>query len=346
MDGLRRSARTKNLDMDFFSNLSVGEGKADDDEVLSQVTSVPSTLASGSMTNPRPRGSSPSKAMREDMDLLKGQMTSVQEALARLLQLPALQASVPTGEKVLAKPGSPTKGRSRSQVVEGDKKSPKVRDRSEPRRSAHTSRRNSGGSTNHPSDLESGHVPSLGGEGDSDCCSRCGLRCESKCTWKEGSFDDDEEARATEVEEVPRTDSACGGSWLSTDDFDNLPTDDETLPSLGPQSVDEYSADFDMVETFPLSIFDCDADLFSDSDYSPSVWDGSEGETAKWTVGELDLIGYGVPKAFLRRIPREAREWTRVKVFLEPRRPDSFYFYIASMSALPTDVALRIPQCH
>ena len=101
-----------------------------------------------------------------------------------------------------------------------------------------------------------------------------------------------------------------------------------------------------MVESFPLSIFDCDADLFSDSDYSPSVWDGSEGETAKWTVGELDLIGYGVPKAFLRRIPREAKEWTRVKVFLEPRRPDSFYFYIASMSALPTDVALRIPQCH
>ena len=62
LDGLRRSDRAKQVDMDFFSNLSVGEGKADD-EGLSQVTAVPSTLASGSMSNPRPRGSSPSKTM-------------------------------------------------------------------------------------------------------------------------------------------------------------------------------------------------------------------------------------------------------------------------------------------
>ena len=111
--GLRRSDRAKQVDMDFFSNLSVGEGKADD-EVLSQVTSVPSTLASGSMTNPRPRGSSPSKTMVEDMALLKGQMASMQGAIARLLELPALQASIPKGRKVSPRPGSSTRDQSRS----------------------------------------------------------------------------------------------------------------------------------------------------------------------------------------------------------------------------------------
>ena len=159
--------------------------------MLSQVTAVPSTLASGSMSNPRPRGSSPSKAMREDMDLLKGQVTSMQEAIARLLELPALKASIPTGEKVSPRPGSKTKDRSRSptrsrhteelrsvsqvNVIPDDKVSePKSRGRSEPRQSVHTSRRTSGGGSNHLSDLESGHVPSHGSRGDSDCCSRCG----------------------------------------------------------------------------------------------------------------------------------------------------------------------------
>ena len=94
--GLRRSARDMQVHLEFFSNLSLGEGKADD-EVLSQVTSVPSTLASGSISNPRPRGSSPSKTMVEDMALLKGQMASMQGAIARLLELPALQASIPKG---------------------------------------------------------------------------------------------------------------------------------------------------------------------------------------------------------------------------------------------------------
>ena len=69
-----------------------------------------------------------------------------------------------------------------------------------------------------------------------------------------------------------------------------------------------------MVEAFPLILFDWDADLFSVSDFSPSVWDGSEGEKSNWTVRELDLFGYGIPKAFLRRIPVEAKEWSRVKV--------------------------------
>ena len=118
MDGLRRSARMKVLDMDFFSKLSVREDRTGDDEVLSQVTSVISTQASGSMSNPRPRGSSPGRAMREDMDLLKGQMSSVQEALARLMELPALKA-VPEREKVKskkAKPRSSTKDRGRSKV--------------------------------------------------------------------------------------------------------------------------------------------------------------------------------------------------------------------------------------
>ena len=56
LDELRRSARAKRLDMDFFLNLSVGEAKADDDEVMSQATTVRSSRASGSHGNPRPGG--------------------------------------------------------------------------------------------------------------------------------------------------------------------------------------------------------------------------------------------------------------------------------------------------
>ena len=92
---------------------------------------------------------------------------------------------------------------------------------------------------------------------------------------------------------------------------------------------------------------DCDPDLFgSDEEFSPSEWDGSEGEKAQWTVQELDLVAFGVPSVFLRRIPEEAKRWKRAKVYVEPRSPDAFYFYISSMSASSTDIALRIPYCY
>ena len=129
-------------------------------------------------------------------------------------------------------------------------------------------------------------------------------------------------------------------------DVEDFPSYDETLSSIGDVSKDSKTSYYNSDE-IPLGIMDCDPDLFGkDGEFAPSVWDGSEGETAVWTVGELDLVAYGVPNVFLRRIPEEAREWKRAKIYLEPRAPDSCYFYISNVSASPDDVALRIPQCY
>ena len=97
----------------------------------------------------------------------------------------------------------------------------------------------------------------------------------------------------------------------------------------------------------PLGIMDCDPDLFvPDEEFFPQEWDGSEGERSVWTVQELDLVAYGVPSVFLRRIPEQAKKWKRAKVYVEPGAPDVFYFFISNVSALPTDVALRVPYCY
>ena len=130
-------------------------------------------------------------------------------------------------------------------------------------------------------------------------------------------------------------------------DYDGLPSYDESLSSLGNISKDSDTLYYDFEREIPLGIKDCDPDLWGkDFEYSPSVWDGSEGETASWTLQELDLVAYGVPEVFLRRIPEEASDWLRAKVYVELRVPDSYYFFIANVSALPTDVALRVPQCY
>ena len=229
LDNVRRSARAKVLDMDFFSKLSVGEGKTDDNDAVSQVTSVRSTQASGSITNPRPRGSSPSKNMREDMELLKGQVASMQGAIARLLELPALQPK---------KPGrSPTSSRqseerSRSLVTEDPvepqpRKPGRGRSHDEPRQAGHSSRRTMGGNSMHLSELESGRGSSRGSRGASERCSKCGLGRGSQHACEVGS--DYERPGSRPRSETGSRSTRCLAPRVRTVDHGFLPTHSLTL---------------------------------------------------------------------------------------------------------------------
>ena len=98
---------------------------------------------------------------------------------------------------------------------------------------------------------------------------------------------------------------------------------------------------------YPLEILNVDGNLFSsDDEYYPSEWDASEGDKSEFTVAELDLIGYGEPEAFLRRIPEEVKTWRRCKVFLDPSDRYCFYFFISRMSSSPEDIAMKLPWFH
>ena len=128
-----------------------------------------------------------------------------------------------------------------------------------------------------------------------------------------------------------------------TDKRDGLPSYDESLSSIGNISKDSRTSYWDSDVDMPLTLKDCDPDFWekgSDYEFSPSEWDGSEGGNATWRVNELDLVAYGVPKVFLRKIPKEAKGWKRAKVLVEPNSPNSFYFFMCSMSASGSDTVL------
>ena len=50
----------------------------------------------------------------------------------------------------------------------------------------------------------------------------------------------------------------------------------------------------------------------------------------------MESFALGNANALIRRIPRAAARWNKVKVYLEPRRPNSFYFYITNVDDLRT----------
>ena len=112
VDSLRKAARQNRLDLDFFRNMSVGEtvtGKYSD--ALSETHSM--SHAHGSLASRPSSGGQRSGKYRksdktkEDMDLMKGQMASMQEAIEKLSTLPALIASIPalSGRKDSGEPG-------------------------------------------------------------------------------------------------------------------------------------------------------------------------------------------------------------------------------------------------
>ena len=93
VDEVRKKARAKVVDTDFFRDMSVSaEHPVVFDDQDDQV-SIPS-LASGPSKSPRPgKPASPSKTMKEDVASLKGQMARMESVLMKLVELPALQAN-------------------------------------------------------------------------------------------------------------------------------------------------------------------------------------------------------------------------------------------------------------
>ena len=137
------------------------------------------------------------------------------------------------------------------------------------------------------------------------------------------------------TEEVGHEDQGSNAAEAEEEDDDDeesillsdppCPSCEETLSDVNKQSTDPETEYYDVAKERPLSILKCDCERWcDDQEYAPSVWDGSEGDTAEWKVGDLEFIAFGEPNAFLRRIPRAAARWNKVKVYLEPSRPNSF----------------------
>ena len=89
VDEVRKKAKAKVVDTDFFRDMSVGiEHPMLFDDQDDQV-SIPS-LASGPSKSPRPgKPESPSKTMKEDVASLKGQMARMESVLMKLIELPS-----------------------------------------------------------------------------------------------------------------------------------------------------------------------------------------------------------------------------------------------------------------
>ena len=121
-----------------------------------------------------------------------------------------------------------------------------------------------------------------------------------------------------------------------------MPSNKEILESLDSLSADSSTSEYDS----PLDIMDLNPNLFSgDSEFYPSVTDASETDEAQLRVKDLNLIAYGKPKDFLRRIPTEVSSWSRCQVYLD-KSPAREFFYLAKMSAIPDDIALKVPYFH
>ena len=101
---IRVKTRARNLDLDFFKNLSIREDCVTDDD-RDSVVSIPPSLASGSSKrgSPGPLRPSPgSKPIKEEMATMKGQIDRMEAVMLKLLELPALKAVHPPleGEEV------------------------------------------------------------------------------------------------------------------------------------------------------------------------------------------------------------------------------------------------------